>query len=272
MGETELPLIIETEDLAARLDDPEVLVVDLSERPSYLAAHIPGAIHLAYGAITAAKPPVNGLVPGAEKLSEVLSHIGLAPERQVVAVDEYGGGKAGRLIYTLHAVGHERASLLNGGMAAWNSEGRATEEGDIEPRRSEYRAHLRKDNIADRAYILKRLHAPNFKVLDVRTPEEFSGEDVRSARGGHIPEARHLEFSELLDRNNAMRLKPRPEIESMLRERGISPDDEIVVHCQSHTRSSHTYVALKALGYQRVRGYPGAWSDWGNDPDTPVEN
>lgn len=272
MNETKLPFIVEASELARHLEDPDILVVDLSERQSYLAAHIPGAVHIPYTAITVSKPPVNGLVPTAEQLSDVFSDIGLTAERHVVAVDEYGGGKAGRLIYTLHALGHQGASMLNGGMIAWNSEGHPTEEGEVKPRRSNYRAHLRPGNIADRAYILKRLHAPDFKVLDVRTPAEFSGEDARSARGGHIPEARNLEFSELIDRGNAMRLKPREEIKALLKKRDVSPEDEVVVHCQSHTRSAHTYVVLKALGYDRVRGYPGSWSDWGNDPDTPVES
>jgi thiosulfate/3-mercaptopyruvate sulfurtransferase len=271
MNEPTLPLIIETSALADRLGEPELLIVDLSERQHYLSAHIPGAVHLSQGDITVKKPPVSGLVPGEEQLSKVFSRIGLTPRRHVVAVDEYGIGKAGRLVYTLHAVGHERVSLLDGGMTAWTQEDRPTEAGEVAPRPSDYRAGLRQANIADKDYITAHLNDADFKVLDVRTPDEYSGRDVRSARGGHIPGARQLDFDRLLDPDNAMRLKPQSEIEAMLHERGISKDDEVVVHCQSHNRSSHTYAALKALGYERVRGYPGSWSDWGNDPDTPVE-
>jgi thiosulfate/3-mercaptopyruvate sulfurtransferase len=271
MSNPSLPFIVEGAELAERLG-PDIIVADLSEYGAFTEAHIPGAVHLPYAAITASNPPVQGLMPSDRRLSEVFSAIGLTPERHVVAVDENGAAKAGRLIFTLHALGHGAVSLLNGGMGAWLADNLPTESGEgRQGEKSTYNAQLRPDNIADRDYILKHLSTPGFKVLDVRTPSEFNGRDARSERGGHIPGARQLEFSELLDRDNHMRLKPRDQIKAMLDERGITPKDEVVVHCQSHARSAHTYAALKALGYERVRGYPGAWSDWGNDPDTPIE-
>jgi thiosulfate/3-mercaptopyruvate sulfurtransferase len=75
----------------------------------------------------------------------------------------------------------------------------------------------------------------------------------------------------LMDRENHFKLQPREKIEAMLAERGIQPDKEIIVYCQTHHRSALTYMVLKSLGYDKVRGYPGSWSEWGNLTDTPVE-
>ncbi|MFO1352680.1 MAG: rhodanese-like domain-containing protein [Gammaproteobacteria bacterium] len=97
------------------------------------------------------------------------------------------------------------------------------------------------------------------------------GIDVRAARGGHIPGALNLNWLEAIDRGRALRFKPDDDLRALLAGRGVTPDKEIMPYCQTHHRSSHTYMVLKHLGFPRVCAYPGAWSEWGNDPALPLE-
>ncbi|MDX1513585.1 MAG: rhodanese-like domain-containing protein, partial [Gammaproteobacteria bacterium] len=90
-------------------------------------------------------------------------------------------------------------------------------------------------------------------------------------RGGHIPGAVNFNWTDAMDPEAQRRLRPRERLLEDLADLGVTPDREVVTYCQTHRRSSHTYVVLKSLGFERVRGYPGSWSDWGNDPSTPVE-
>ncbi|SEO56145.1 sulfurtransferase [Aquisalimonas asiatica] len=273
MSEPLLPLLVEPEQLQAKLDDPRLLIVDLSDPAVYAQQHVPGAIHLTYAWLVRKTPPALGLLPDAEALSAVLSEIGLSYDRHVVAYDNEGNGRASRLLWTLDVCGHPHWSLLNGGSHAWFNEGFPGESGENTPVASDYRVTLPPDPpaLADKEWLLKHLDDDNVAVLDARSPGEFDGVDVRAARGGHIPGAVNLEWTQAMDRERNLRLLPPERLQAMLAERGIGPEQEVVAHCQTHHRSALSYVMLRSLGYEKVRGYAGSWSEWGNDPDTPVE-
>ena len=140
------------------------------------------------------------------------------------------------------------------------------------PTLSHYEAQFANpDTVADKDYILSRMGQNDFALLDTRSPAEYAGMDVRAARGGHIPGAVNMNWTDAMDLANHLRFKPDQALRTMLEAIGVTPEKEVVVYCQTHHRSAHTYIVLKHLGYPRVRGYPGAWSEWGNDPGLPVE-
>lgn len=266
------PLLIEPEQLQPYLVDPAVLVVDLGDPAGYAAGHVPGAVHLDYADLVRVEPPAMGLLPDEARLSDALSRIGLTPERHVIACGGEGNGRAGRLLWTLAALGHERASLLDGGIQAWGAAGGLLEAQFRHPSRSAYQARfLNPAAVAEKDYILARLGQPDLVPLDARTPAEYAGLDRRAARGGHIPGAVNLNWTDAMDPQRHLRLQPDPVLRAMLEARGVTPDREVIVYCQTHHRSAHTYWVLRHLGYPRVRGYAGAWSEWGNDPGLPVE-
>ncbi|MFO1371296.1 MAG: sulfurtransferase [Candidatus Competibacteraceae bacterium] len=267
-----LPLLIEPEQLQPYLTDPNVLIVDLCDSARYATGHIPGAVHLDYANLIRAKPPAMGLMPKETRLSAVLSRIGLTPERHVVAYDAEGNGRASRLLWTLTVLGHESLSLLNGGFQAWDAADGLLQAQSPKPSASAYQARLTNpDAIADKDYILARFCQPDVVLLDTRTTAEYLGLDKRAARGGHIPGAVNLTWTDAIDPQRQNRFQPDPVLRKLLESRGATPDQEIIVYCQTHHRSSHTYWVLRYLGYPRVRGYVGAWSEWGNDPKLPIE-
>ena len=266
------PLIIEPKELEVELGDNNLLLVDLSQPQTYVQYHLPGAVYLEYAWIIHIEQPRMGLLPDVAQLSNVLSALGLTKDTHVVAYDDEGGGRASRLLWTLDAVGHTNFSLLNGGLHAWANEGHhVTSEIDY-PQKTEYKATIVPDPIADRQYILDHLHNAKIAILDTRSPQEYAGIKVFAQRGGHIPGAINIEWTEAMDKSRNMRLKPENELRELLESKGITLDKEIITHCQTHHRSAHTYILLKSLGYKNVKGYPGSWSDWGNDASTPIEN
>jgi len=272
MSDSRLPLLIEADQLQPALNQPGVLVVDLCKPETYQQAHVPGAVHLDYSQIVAATPPVMGLVPGTEQLNKLMSQIGATPDSHIVAYDDEGGGKAARLLYTLDIMGHKHYSLLNGGLHAWANEGHPLEATSNTKEASQYQASFNEAPIATREYIVDQLKSDSVQIIDARSEGEFTGVRKMAQKGGHIPGAVNIEWLMLMDRQKNLRLKSDEELKNLFDQYGISPDKTTIVYCQTHHRSALTYVALKQLGFEDVKGYPGSWSDWGNHPDTPIES
>ena len=263
-----LPLIIEPEQFEQHLQDPNLLVVDLCRPETYAAAHLPGAVHVSPTSIVSGIRPAVGKLPELGHLNTLFSSIGYSPDKQIVAYDDEGGGWAGRFIWTLDVIGHKASSYLNGGLHAWAS--RNLPLTNELPRIKAEPAELNIDHqfIAEKEDVLAAITDSRIQIWDARSAEEFNGSKVVAQRGGHIPGAINLDWLDTMDHDNHLKL--RTDMASLLESKGFDKHKAIITHCQSHHRSGLTYLVGKMLGYN-IRAYPGSWSEWGNETDTPIE-
>jgi len=263
------PFIVEPEYLAGRLQDNNVLIVDLCQTGTWDQGHIPGAVHVHPSELVSGIEPATGKLPGQERLTALFARVGYSPELQIVAYDDEGGGWAGRFIWTLDAIGHHGHSLLNGGLIAWLEEGFPVESKSRPRPPTNVDITIRREPVASKEDVLASIADPGVVLWDARSPEEYAGIKKAAARAGHIPGAINLDWLETMDRDNHR--KVRADIAEVLETRGITPDKKVITYCQTHHRSGLTYAIGKALGYH-IQGYDGSWSEWGNEPDTPVEH
>lgn len=269
-----LPLLVSPAQLAEQLenDASQIVIIDLSSAEHYAAKHIPGARHMAPAGLLCGQQPIPNKRPSEEQLSTLFSTLGLTPETHVVVYDDQMGPQAGRMIWTLHAAGHNACSFLNGHLKAWEDAGYTTSSDvpEIEP--TDYQVSLDTANLADMEYILTHLNSAEHCILDVRSPAEYRGEKVINAtKGGHIPGAVNYNWTNALISEDDTRLRPAAEIIAELAALGVTPDKTIITHCQTHRRSGLSYLFTKYLGFENVRCYDGSWFEWGNHPNTPVE-
>ena len=247
-----------------------ILLVDVGAPDRYARAHVPGAVLVTPAELVDGRPPASGRLPDEERLTALFARLGLDRETQVIAYDDEGGGWAGRLIWTLEVVGHDNWAYLDGGLHAWHGAGLPRSAEAAEPTPGQFEVKMNAAPVAEAEDIMVALadRPDDLVVWDARSPEEYRGEKVAARRAGHSPGAVNLDWVELMDRDRHLRL--REDLAAELEARGITPDKEVVTHCQTHHRSGLTWLAARLLGYPRLKAYHGSWGEWGNRDDTPI--
>jgi thiosulfate/3-mercaptopyruvate sulfurtransferase len=280
-------VVVSTGWLAAHLDDPGVVVIDIrgkvlppGSRPRYLpkrqdydASHIPGAqfVDWTRDIIDPDDPvPMQVALPGPFALK--MGELGIGDGTLVVAYDDYDHIFAGRLAWALRFYGHERVRILDGGFSRWVAEGRATTP-EISARPSAtFTPRPRPDLRRDADQVARALGRGDVLLIDARPPDQYAGTSTAAARSGHIPGARNVPYARLVDPHTG-RFLPPDELAKAFADAGVDVahlPSEVVVYCNGGVSCTVPQNALRMLGRDDVAVYDGSWNEWGNDEARPV--
>lgn len=270
------PFLLDSQQLNTHIDElanhsADVLLIHVGNTKEYLTAHLPNACFCDYIELIGGHQPAIGELPKLEQLESTMSMLGIDKNTHVIAYDSNYGAQASRLIWTLEYLGHNHVSILDGGLQNWVAMGLPITQQPFYKKQKEFKAHVQEQRLADSQYILDHLNDPKVKIVDARTNEEYRGIKSNSMRKGHIPGAIHLNWQDNIDPFGFGRIKSRELVKEKIDSLGLTQDQEIIVYCQTHQRSSHLYMVLRTLGFEKVRGYAGSWGRWGNDLELPIE-
>jgi thiosulfate/3-mercaptopyruvate sulfurtransferase len=254
------------DEVQKRIDSPGVRLLDARSRADYDRGHAPGALWVDARAAQTLAARAGGLTDRAA-WEAWIAPMGIDSKSEVWIFDGARQLEAARLWWLLGYLGVEKVGLIDGNFGLWKAQGRpiTTDPSKVEPR--SFPIAFRADRHATRSDVLAALKDGRTAIVDARSKAEYVGEQKSSKRGGHIPAACRLEWSDLVDKDgrfleeSATRLK----LEAM----GVKAGEPIITHCQGGGRASVDAFAFERLGFPTRNFYLG-WSDWGNAIETPV--
>lgn len=251
-------------------DDPRLRIIDARAPQEYAAGHIPGATNVPFALLGTQDTDPAGVADFNARQMAAFRAAGINDDSIAVTYEDFSGTSAARGVWVLDYYGHDDAHMLDGGLQAWVAAGGelTTDPTAVAPGNFEPRYHP--ERLATYHDILDRLDRDDVVILDTRRLTEHLGTEFRTARGGTIPGAVFLQWSNGIDRAGMVRAAD--ELRDLFAQHGITPDKEIVPFCGGGYRSSHTYLILKMLGYPNVRNYLGSWGEWGNREGLPIES
>ncbi len=235
----------------------ELTIVDVRDPWEYDGiGHLPGAVNIPFDRYRGEEGEA-GKLPGAAAFAALAGEAGLTQNSDVLAYDDTHGVFAARFLVTCELYDHDpdRLYLLDGDYSAWTRE-RATTTGTSEATPAEYEASfigLGRGPLVGLEAVRAAMDDPGSVLVDTREGWEYEE--------GHIPGAVRLDWRELVD-EESRGVRPEPELRALLEERGVTPDQRVVLYCNTARRISHTYVVLRHLGYPEVAFYEGSLTEW----------
>jgi thiosulfate/3-mercaptopyruvate sulfurtransferase len=274
-------VIVDTQWVEDHRGDPKVCIAEVDYDPTanYVAGHIPGAILFDW------KKDINDQVVrnvlAKEQCESLLRNAGINDDTTLVLYGDFNNWFAAFAFWVFKYYGYKDVRLMNGGRKKWLLEDRPlTKEATSQHSRGNFKASEPDNNIrVFLDYVKESLSFEDRKLVDVRSPKEFTGEILappeypteHAQRGGHIPGAANIPWAQAVNDNDGTFKSPE-ELAKLYESKGITPDKEIIAYCRIGERSSHTWFVLKyLLGYPNVKNYDGSWTEWGNMIANPIE-
>ena len=266
-------LIVTTDWLAKHLNDDSLVLLQVGEKEEYTAAHIPRAQFIQLSDIST--PRGQGLtleLPAVDQLKATFEKLGISDKSRIVI---YFGKDwvtpTARVFMTLDYLGlGDRTSILDGGLPSWRAEGKPVTAEVTEPKKGSLTAHPNPKLVVDAAWVKDNLGNTNVRILDARAPQFYTGaEQGRMPRGGHIPHAKNIPFSSLVEDSNN-KFKSPTALKDLFNAADVKPNSSVATYCHIGQQASLLYFVARYLGYD-AHVYDGSFEDWSSRADLPVE-
>jgi thiosulfate/3-mercaptopyruvate sulfurtransferase len=270
-------VLVSTDWVADHLDDDSIRIVEVDENPAlYAEAHIPGAIGFDWKKDLQDQVERDFLSP--DDFAELMGSRGISNDHTIVLYGDRNNWFAAYTYWYFLYYGHDKVRLMNGPREKWLAEDRETSTEVPSYPAADFNAAAPDDAIRARRGEVEGALGGGTKLVDVRSPQEFSGELIAMAgyeqegaqRSGHIPGAASIPWAQAVNEDGTF--KSADELQGLYGGKGVLDGDPIIAYCRIGERSAHTWFVLhELLGRSDVKNYDGSWTEWGNMVAVPIE-
>lgn len=257
-------MLISTADLAKELQNQNLILIDARSYKEYSQGHIPGAVNLDLFAYHWFDTTPQGMQVFVEQTKKLLSFVGATLSKKIIFYDDVSGMLAARGVWVLMYFSHQNVFMLDGGIKKWQAENLSVETKTNGFSPSVFDGTPNPQIIADYDFIKQNLGKAI--LIDARSKEEFTGDVIRGARKGHIPGAINVDYTLNISENGT--IKDQKHLAELYK---IPKDAQIITYCQGAYRAANSFLALRKLGFEKVKVYLGSWGEWSNRTELPVE-
>ena len=274
--------IVSTEWLADHLGSPDIAIIDATwhlptsnrdAKVEFRDSHIPGAQFFDIDDLSDTASSLPHMLPSPEKFSSRMRKMGIGDGKRIIAYDSVGLFSAARAWWMFKVFGHDDVAVLDGGLKKWLAEARATEDGPALPRQERhFTARFKGSMVKDMKDVAAALQSGAAQVADARSGTRFRGEEVEprpGVRAGHMPGAANVHYANLLNPDGT--LKSSDEIEATFKAAGVDLAKPVITSCGSGVTAAILTLGLTLTGARDHALYDGSWTEWGGNPDNPVE-
>ncbi len=271
-------VLVETGWVAEHLNDPNIRLIEADEDVLlYEVGHIPGAVKLDWHVDV--QDPVARDFVNQQQFEQLMSRWGISNDTMIILYGDKNNWYACYSFWLFTMYGHKNMKIMNGGRSKWEAENRPFTKEVPHFAATTYRAQPADESIrAYRDEVTSGLKNPGRRLIDVRSPQEYTGELIHmvnypqegAQRGGHIPGAKSIPWATAANADGTF--KSAEELRQIYGGKDVTPDKDVIAYCRIGERSAHTWFVLtRLLGYPRVRNYDGSWTEWGNLVRAPIE-
>ena len=270
-------VLVDTQWVEDHLNDDSIRIVEVDENTAlYAEAHIPGAIGFDWKRDLQDQVKRDFLGPA--EFGALFGSRGVSNDHTVVLYGDRNNWFAAYTYWYLRYYGHTKVKLMNGPREKWISEGRPTTSDVPSYDSQQFTAQEGDSDIRARREEVYDALGADIRMVDVRSPQEYSGELIAMAgyeqegaqRAGHIPGAASVPWAQAVTEDGTF--KAADELQDLYTQKGVIDGNPIIAYCRIGERSAHTWFVLhELLGLEQVKNYDGSWTEWGNLVDVPIE-
>jgi thiosulfate/3-mercaptopyruvate sulfurtransferase len=260
--------IISAKEVAKMMNDKNVVIISAQKSSAYNDFHITGSISLP-PSILVDNEPISYMNKSAEEMAEIIGSKGVSHTNMIIIYDEGSHKYSGRLYWVFKYLGAENVKIMSGGLEAWKAIRKPVTSSPTTLNPTTFTANVQPQFLTELSEVKAAVNDPNYVIVDARSEAEYAGTDDTKLRQGHIPNAVHINYTELIAENGE--IKSVEELTELYSAKGVTADKTVIIYCKTSVRAAIEFAALNSvLGYENVKVFDGAMAEWSSDESTEV--